>query len=116
MKTPLITLLAAAFLLVGTGLFAEEKAKGAHGPEALLEKMKTELKLTDEQITKVKAIYAEAAKKKEALKDSTQDEQKKQGKELMKATMDKVRAVLTPDQAKKWDAYVEEQKKKKAAK
>lgn len=113
MKHPILSLITATLLLFGLAIAAEEKGKGGHGPDQMFTKMCTELSLTEEQKPKVKALLDEAAKKIAALKDLSADEKKKQSKEITKAQMEKVKALLTPDQVKKFDSVVAAEKKKK---
>jgi Spy/CpxP family protein refolding chaperone len=64
-----------------------------------------ELKLTDEQKTKVQAIFEESAKsQQEFRKDSalSQDERRAKMQALRKAENEKISAVLTAEQAKKY--------------
>lgn len=67
--------------------------------------LKTELKLTDEQATKIAAINKDFAAKKDAiLKDATlSDDAKKEKKEALKKDKEtKMNEVLTPDQQVKY--------------
>jgi Spy/CpxP family protein refolding chaperone len=67
-------------------------------------------KLTDDQKTKITAIYAKQGEKMRALRDdqslSSEDRRAKRD-EMMKATRNEMRALLTPEQQPKFDAAAE---------
>lgn len=111
------TFFAAVLLMLSFGVKAQSadsvKTTGGRA-EALTEKMKTKLSLTDEQVPQVQAINVKYAQKNQeiwagsggkfakfrALKSS----QKAKGKEM--------KAVLNKDQYKKYEEMVEEMKNK----
>ena len=71
--------------------------------EHRLQELTEKLSLTPEQQTQINAIWDQAETQGKALR--SQDEQlRDQGKEVMKATRAQVRAVLTPEQQKIFDA------------
>jgi protein CpxP len=74
--------------------------RGRMTPEQQVERLDTALTLTADQKTKITAIYKESAA---ALQAIPQEERREKGMEMMKATREKIRAVLTPEQAKKFD-------------
>ncbi len=84
-----------------------------HGPggqnfkERRLKHLDEALKLTDPQKQQITAIWAQAEQQGQALRsdEATAREQRRQKvMELMKATHDQVRGVLTPDQQKIFDS------------
>jgi Spy/CpxP family protein refolding chaperone len=83
---------------------------GHHGmpnPEERVNRMKTELGLTDEQSAKLLTIYQKAGESLKALHEDTatpQDQKRPKMEELMKSTRDEVLAVLTPEQKEKFEA------------
>ena len=80
-----------------------QKAKG----------LQKELKLSDEQTTKVAAIYKESAEKFEKIKVKEHGNTDKMMKEigpLRTATIKKIKGVLTPKQAVKYDALIKDTK------
>ncbi len=85
-------------------LQAQDQKKGGRGmgtPEQQLERLETAVgSLTAEQKTKIKAIYAKAAEKLQAI---PQEERREKGMEIMQASRKDVRAVLTAEQQKKFD-------------
>lgn len=102
----LIPALAFAALTSTTLLQAqEEKRKGGRGgmtPEAQIERIETAVgKLSDEQKSKVTATYAKAGEKMRAAGGPDGDREKMM--EIMQQTRREVRAVLTPEQQKKFD-------------
>ncbi|HTM93628.1 MAG TPA: hypothetical protein VL095_14505 [Flavisolibacter sp.] len=84
-------------------------------------RLKTELKLTDEQLTKIAIVNKDFADKKEAvLKDATlTDDARKEKKEALKKEKEsKFFEILTPEQQMKYKQMTEEKMKqmKEAAK
>jgi Spy/CpxP family protein refolding chaperone len=84
-------------------------------------RLKTELKLTDEQLTKIAIVNKDFTDKKEAiLKDATlTDDAKKEKKEALKKEKDaRFFEILTPEQQMKYKQMTEEKMKqmKEAAK
>ena len=80
-----------------------EKAKG----------LQKELKLSDNQTTKVAGIYKESAQKFEKIKadeHGNTDKMMKSITPLREATIKKIKAVLTPGQAVKYDKLIKENK------
>ena len=85
----------------------EERAK--RQTEQLAEK----LKLSDDQKSKVHAIYLEQGPKMRKLRDSVGDNKEAMGAVMMKQnnqTDSKIEALLTDDQKKLFNAYKEERK------
>lgn len=72
--------------------------------EKRIERLKTEINLTDEQIPKIRAIYAEQ----ESLKDKSPEERR----EASKLIQEKLNQVLTPEQIEKQKQLREERRKK----
>ncbi len=68
--------------------------------EQMVERLDKAVTLTAEQKTKVTAIYKE---QQTAMQAIPQEERREKGREAMAATQAKVRALLTPEQAKKFD-------------
>ncbi len=69
-------------------------------PEQQVERLDKALTLTAEQKTKITAIYKEQAAAMEAI---PAEERREKMAEMGKATREKVRATLTPEQMKKFD-------------
>lgn len=107
----------ALFFAFSVSSFAQEHEEGRHGkhhnPEQKLEKMKTELGLSDAQVTQIKALHEKKKEeskglRKEAKAGNEQSRAKlKANRKEMKAEMDKI---LTPDQRKKAEALRAEHK------
>jgi protein CpxP len=88
-----------------TGANAEEKAKG----------LQKELKLTDGQTTKIAAIYKESAEKFDKIKEKEHGNTNKMTeavRPLRTATVKKIKGVLTPHQAAKYDKLINDPKSK----
>ena len=107
-----LILLAGLALLAAPAVRAEDPAtpsdKPEHkrGPGAMMERAAKELNLTDDQQAKWKAIGADEKAALDALKaDTTVAKEDKRAKmmEITKNFADQRRAVLTDDQAKKFD-------------
>ena len=73
---------------------------GRMGFEQMVARLDEAVTLTAEQKTKVAAIYKEQMAAMQAI---PQEERREKMRESMAATREKVRAVLTPEQAKKFD-------------
>ena len=89
----------ASFAIASTSLVnaQEKKGRGAQTPEQRIERIETAVgTLTADQKKKITDIYAKSAEK---LASATQENRG----EIMAAINKDVRAVLTPDQAKKFD-------------
>jgi Spy/CpxP family protein refolding chaperone len=74
--------------------------RGRMTPELQTERLSEALTLTAEQKTKITAIYKEQAA---AMAAIPQEERREKMPEMMKATREKIRATLTPEQMKKFD-------------
>lgn len=118
-------ILSAAFIVLGTLAFAQKtdgdkKVKFEEKRTERLAKLKTELNLSDAQVTQIKALQD---KKMEARKADMQMEKADRRKE-MKTKMDQndqdMKSILTPEQYKKWqekkEQKMQERKDKMAAK
>ncbi len=93
---------------------ARKGGKGRFTPEQQLERMTTQLSLTDEQKPKVKAVLEDSAKKrKEIMSDTSLDRQ--QIREKMQPVMEeqnkKMKAILTDDQYTKYQEMNQRGKK-----
>jgi periplasmic protein CpxP/Spy len=129
MKKLLIVLtVALAGAIAPVATFAQDAAPAAPGgaggaggrgarqtPEERVKHLKETLGLTDDQATKIQAIYVAAQEKTKPLREdkslSQEDRRAKMG-EIMKSTQEDVNKVLTPDQQAKLKA---EQEKRRAA-
>ena len=75
--------------------------------------LQKELKLTDEQTAKIASIYKSSAEQCEKIKKAAHGNSNKMSnwiRPLRAATIKKVRSVLTPDQAAKYDVLVKQTK------
>jgi protein CpxP len=80
--------------------------RGGMSPERRLEMMQTQLNLTPDQVTSIKAIFADGQAKMEAVRSDTTLSQDDRRAKMMSMRTDenaKVKAVLTPDQQTKFD-------------
>lgn len=82
------------------------KPPAGQSAEARIEKLKTDLNLTDEQTTKIKAVLFDEATAMKALReDESLDRKAKREKmmDLRKSSREKVEAILTPEQKAKFE-------------
>jgi Spy/CpxP family protein refolding chaperone len=69
-----------------------------------MDKMQTDLNLTDDQKPKVKAALEENQKEMQGVRDLPQDQRREKARETMKSFDTKMKGILTPDQYTKWEA------------
>ncbi|MDN3582595.1 hypothetical protein [Mucilaginibacter flavus] len=98
-------LLMCCFLM---GIAAVSHAQGGmrKSPEDRAKDLQTQLKLTDDQTAKVTAVYKEQATKMDSVRTAAngdRDAMRSAMMPLRKATTDKIKAILTPDQATAFD-------------
>lgn len=77
-----------------------------------IEELKKELVLTKEQITKFDSIYKESSDKMVAARTAAGDDREGMRAKMMAINKDrdaKIEKILTPDQVKKFKAYLEKQ-------
>jgi Spy/CpxP family protein refolding chaperone len=119
--------LVASSTMVRAADATEGKGKGKGNRmtvEQTLEKLTTELTLTDAQKPKVKEVLEETSKKRQEIRADTstpQDEQRTKYRALMDDQEKKLKEILKPDQFEKYKKWAEENrggkgggKKKKA--
>ncbi len=94
----------------------EGKENTAENIDKMMDKMKTDLNLSESQTTKIKAIHTAYAAKIKAIRDNddlTPEEKKQQILEVSKARRAEVDTVLTKEQIKKRDEILKERKDKR---
>lgn len=110
-------LIIAAVLMIGMTSFAQEKPAGEKGHkverltpeqrnEKHLKKLTSELNLNEKQQKEVGAILAEQSAKREAKhaeRKKLDEAKRNERKAEMQANDAKIKAVLTPEQTKKWE-------------
>jgi Spy/CpxP family protein refolding chaperone len=110
-KSMLLALLLGAALASSPATMAQEKKEGEKGkgranPEERLKQLAEALKLTDEQKTKLEPILKEEGEKLRAIFSDANASREEKGKKMQEARKDisaKVKAVLTPEQAEKYE-------------
>jgi Spy/CpxP family protein refolding chaperone len=109
-------LLMCCFLM---GIAAVSHAQGGGGmrksPEDRAKDLKAQLSLTDEQTAKVTAIYKEQAAKMDSVRTAANGDRSAMRTAMMpmmKATNDKIKAVLTTDQAAAYEKAQKERMEK----
>jgi len=104
-------LLMCCFLI---GITAVSRAQGGgmrRSPEEQAKNLQTQLKLTDDQTTKITAIYKDQATKRDSIRTAAngdRDAMRSAMMPLIKSTSDKVKAILTPEQATAYDKMMQE--------
>lgn len=75
-------------------------------PEDRAKQMQEQLKLTDDQTTKITAIFQAQAKSIDSLRNAGVE--RSQMRPIMQAATDKVKAILTPEQLEAWQKRMQE--------
>lgn len=99
MKSPLKLLITLLAFSVGAAVSVnaqEKKGRGGMNPDAQVERIDQAVGLTADQKAKIKEIYT---KNMEKARDASQEDRRA----IMQGQRDQVRAVLTPEQQKKFD-------------
>jgi protein CpxP len=104
-------LLMCCFLI---GISAISRAQGGgmrRSPEEMAKGLQTQLKLTDDQTAKITTIYKDQSVKMDSIRTAAngdRDAMRQARMPIMKATNDKVKAILTPEQSTAYDALLKE--------
>ena len=103
-------------LLIGltTASYAQTSHPAPGNPEEKAKGLQKQLTLTGDQTTKVAAIYKESAEKFEKIKKAehgNSDKMMRSSLPLRAATIKKIKGVLTPKQAVKFDGLIKQTKK-----
>ena len=104
-------LLMCCFLI---GITAVCRAQGGgmrRSPEDRAKALQTQLKLTDDQATKITAIYKAQATKMDSVRTAANGDRQAMRSAmmpLMKDSNDKIKAILTPDQATAYDKIMQD--------
>lgn len=115
----LVAALALGSLLVCTSISnaqdAKEGKKRNFSPQARVEQLDKELKLTADQKTKLTAVFEDQTKKMRDLRADTnlsQEDRRAKSRTMMEEQTKKMKDILTPDQFQKWEKMREEMKGK----
>jgi Spy/CpxP family protein refolding chaperone len=123
-KSPItLTLLLAGFIALPTLAFAQDAnreggRRGPVNPEEQVKAMKENLKLTDEQAEKVKAILTKNQEKQKALREDkalSQDDRRAKMREIYSGMEEELKPILTPEQQTKWKEEREKRRAERAA-
>lgn len=92
------------------GITAVSRAQGGQRMSAAdrVKQMKTDLKLTDDQSAKITAIYETQAKSMDSLRNAGAD--RSAMRPMMQASNDKIKAILTAEQAAAWQKMLDERR------
>jgi len=104
-------LLMCCFLIGVTAVCRAQGGGMRRSPEEQAKNLQTQLKLTDDQTTKVTAIYKEQSTKRDSIRTAAnrdRDAMRSAMMPLIKSTSDKVKAILTPEQATAYDKMMQE--------
>jgi Spy/CpxP family protein refolding chaperone len=111
----LLMILMGIMMLAGAPLpqYGGQRMRGPMTPEDQLARMTKQLQLTDEQQAKIKPIIEEQHKQMMDLRQDTsmsrEDRRSKFG-EIRQKSLEKMKAILTPEQQKKWQKIQEERR------
>jgi Spy/CpxP family protein refolding chaperone len=117
MKKSLLTLALAVTSFVSLPTLASAQdadRRGPRTPEEQLKAMKENLKLSDEQVEKLKPVLAKNQEKVKALREDqslSQDDRRTKMRELYQGMEEELKPILTPEQQTKWK---EEREKRRA--
>jgi periplasmic protein CpxP/Spy len=108
-KLSLIAAVALGTLVACSMAIAQEAGKDAakkkgFSAEQRLERMSTQLNLTDDQKPKVKAVLEDSAKK---MKDLAPEDRRTKGKEIRDEETKQLKAILTDEQFKKYEEMMQ---------
>jgi len=98
-----------AALLVSANFATAQEAKGKRGLPSVqqrLDRLSEELKLTDDQKPKVKAILEETDKKMQELRDAPQDERREKRQTIMADEGKKMKEVLKAEQYETYEKQI----------
>lgn len=100
-------------LACGTPAKAQDAKGGKRGAmtQQRLDKMAEDLTLSEEQKTKVKALFEDEFKKRQALRDDTslsQEQRREKAQAMGEDTNKKMKEILKPEQFEKWQKMRDE--------
>ncbi len=106
-------LLACSPLATAQDTKAGQDKGGKRGPglEQQLERLTTDLKLTDAQKPKVKAVLEESMKQRQGLRDVPEDQRREKMRAIMEEQQKKLKEILTPEQLEQWQKQRDEMRK-----
>ena len=108
-KTSILALALGSIIAFSPAAQAQDKkaeGRGRQSVEARMKQLSEALKLTDEQKTKLAPILKEEGEKLRAIFEDTKSSREEKGKKMQDIRKDlsaKVKAVLTPEQAEKYE-------------
>jgi periplasmic protein CpxP/Spy len=91
---------------------ANKGGKNRFSVDQRMERMTTELTLTDDQKPKVKAVLEESSKAMQGLRDVPQEERRTKMQSIREEETKKLNAIFTADQKEKYAKMQEEMKKR----
>lgn len=123
-KTFLLVAGVAVMILLGIKMLSSaplpqyggQRMHRAMTPEDQLARMTKQLKLTDDQQTKIKPILEEQHSKMMDLRQDTsmsREDRFAKFREIRQESMDKIKPILNPDQQKKWDKMQERRRERR---
>ncbi|HWH70190.1 MAG TPA: hypothetical protein VNT26_12450 [Candidatus Sulfotelmatobacter sp.] len=118
-KLSLVAALALGGLLACTSVSSAQDAKKGErrgfSPQQRVERMTQDLKLTDDQKTKVTALFeADAKKRQDIMADTSlsREQRREKMQPIMEEENKKLKTILTPEQYDKWQKMREEMRTK----
>ena len=110
-KFSVIAGLALGSLVVSSNLATAQEQKGGQrrpSVEQFMERMNEDLKLTDEQKPKVKAVLEESQKKRQELSSIPQEERRGKVRDIRDNENKKLKEILTAEQYTKYEKMLED--------
>lgn len=106
----------AGLFVVPTLASAQNERRGPRTPEERIAAMKESLKLTDDQVAKLKPIFAKNAEKSKAIREDqslSQEDRRAKMQELFKSLDEELKPVLTPEQQAKYKEEAEKRRQQR---
>lgn len=100
-------------LFLGTAVASHAQGRQMRSPEDRAKELQTQLKLSDDQTTKITAIYKAQAAKMDSVRTAAngdRDAMRSAMGPIRTATTAQVKAILTPDQATAWEKMMADQR------
>ena len=114
MSTKSPTVLSAMFIVLLAGGASAEKPPKTPSPEERLERMKTDLSLSEVQVGKIRPILEANMAAMKAVHENaalSEDQKKEKGRETHKAGVEAIMAELTADQKSKFEEELRKRRK-----
>jgi Spy/CpxP family protein refolding chaperone len=115
-KSLFVYSLAIAGLLVVPTLASAQNERRGRTPEVRVAAMKESLKLSDEQVAKIKPIFAKSQEKTRALREDqslSQEDRRTKMQEIFKSVEEELKPILTAEQLAKYKEDAEKRRQQR---